>query len=258
MTPPSDPPPTSPSATEADASPAPAPRAAGAATVTLPTAFAIAALAAAAAFAAGRATGAPAGAAVATDTPSPAADPHVAGGNGAPPHALNGGALPPSHPAVDPNLAPVEADEPEVELAWKAPPRWVPAPNPSPMRLATFKVPRAPGDAADAEVSLSRAGGSVDDNATRWVNQFDEAGRSKAKRTQRKAGGYDTTVVEVEGTYGGGMGGGEPVPGAALLGAIVASPGFALFVKITGPAKTVKSARAELDQLLDSVAKKSP
>lgn len=122
------------------------------------------------------------------------------------------------------------------------------------MRLATYRVPRADGDKDDAELSVTQAGGSVDANVERWIGQFDAEGQKTAKRTTRKVGSLDVTIVEVQGTYSGGMGK-APAAGEkwALLGAIVGTPGMPHFFKLTGPAKTVLAARGELDALVSSV-----
>jgi hypothetical protein len=131
-------------------------------------------------------------------------------------------------------------------------------PNPSSMRLATYRVPRAAGDTADADVSISQAGGAVDANIDRWIGQFEGEAAKNAKRTTRKVAGLDVTIVEIEGTYLGGMGMGKndgPTKDWALLGAIVATPGMPHFFKITGPARTVRAARPELDALLSTITK---
>ena len=50
------------------------------------------------------------------------------------------------------------------------------------------------------------------------------------------------------------MGGGGPQPGWALLGAIVETAGMPHFFKMTGPAKSVKAARTELEGMIDTIA----
>jgi len=125
------------------------------------------------------------------------------------------------------------------------------------MRLATYTVPRAPGDAIDAELSITRAGGSVDANADRWIGQFDAAGQQAAKKTSRKVGTLDVLVVEVQGTYSGGMGrDSTPQAGWALLGAIASTPDMPHFFKLTGPAKSVLAARKEFDALIGSLVQR--
>jgi hypothetical protein len=166
--------------------------------------------------------------------------------------------LPPGHPAVGAmgQSAPAEeAPAARSTLEWKAPARWQLLPSDSTMRIATYRVPRAPGDAADAELSIARAGGSPEANAARWIGQFDQAGEKPARQTTRKVGSLDVLVVEVQGTFSGGMGGdGRAQPGWALLGAIVSTPDLLHFFKLTGPAKTVLAARAELDAMLATLS----
>ena len=150
---------------------------------------------------------------------------------------------------------PVANDDPAT-LKWTAPATWKVLPNPSSMRLATYRVPRAGGDAEDTEVSVSRAGGTPDANIERWLGQFDD--RGKETRSESTVKGLKITVVDVSGSYlGSGMTpGAAPAahPGWALLAAIIEGPGVPYFVKITGPAATVRSARPGLDALLASLA----
>jgi len=170
--------------------------------------------------------------------------------------------LPPGHPPVDdtmqaqgmmPNAGDVPAADPS-SLEWKAPARWQVAPNTSNMRLATYRIPHAPGDASDGELSITRAGGSADANAQRWIGQFADDGTRTSKRSTRKVGLLEVSIVEVQGTYAGGMGKEGASTGWALLGAIVPAGETAYFFKLTGPAKTVLAARTEFDAFLGSLA----
>jgi hypothetical protein len=169
-------------------------------------------------------------------------------------------ALPPGHPpmngagaAADMPHAPGSADPTTPSsLDWKIPARWQSAPNTSSMRIATFRVPHAPGDTEDGDLSITQAGGSVEANATRWIGQFDEASQKSAKRSTRKVGGLEITIVEAKGSYTGMAAGANAASDRALLGAIVPTPGMPHFFKLTGPAKTVLAARAEFDALVAS------
>jgi hypothetical protein len=145
----------------------------------------------------------------------------------------------------DPGAA--AAEPAETPLSWKAPKRWEKVPNASTMRLATYRVP------PDAEMTVTQAGGTVDANADRWIGQFDEASRKGARRTTRKVHDLDVTIVEVSGHYSGGMSADGGGAGIALVGVIVATPGMPHFFKLTGPAKTVAAARAEVDELVGSL-----
>ena len=126
-------------------------------------------------------------------------------------------------------------------------------PNPSTMRLATNKLPRAAGDSEDAELSVSRAGGETDANIRRWVGQFEQA-KNEQRRT-KIVQGFKVSIVEVEGTYSGGMG---AAAGAhanwALMGAIVETPSQPYFFKVTGPAATVHAGKKAFDAMIDSLA----
>jgi hypothetical protein len=169
--------------------------------------------------------------------------------------------LPPGHPPVDElgsrdpgAIEPMGDPSDDAVLEWKAPSRWQLVPNPSPMRLATYRIPRAQGDAADAELSVTRVGGSAEANAERWIGQFDQAGQRTAQRSTRPVGSAEVAMVEVEGTYSGPMSkDGSRQPGWALLGAIVPMPGMPYFFKLTGPRRSVLAARSELGTLLDSL-----
>lgn len=165
--------------------------------------------------------------------------------------------LPANHPpmggeaqgAASAGVAPSDAT---AALTWKAPASWPSQPNPSSFRIATHKVPHAKGDTEDAELSVVRAGGDVDANIQRWVEQFE--GATSPKRQEKTVHGVKVTVVEVEGTYQGGMGA-APTPhaGWALLAAIVATPDEPYFFKVTGPTATVRAARPTFDALLESI-----
>jgi hypothetical protein len=168
------------------------------------------------------------------------------------------GTLPPGHPAVGAMGQAGSADEAPAArstLEWKAPARWQLLPGGSAMRIATYRVPRAPGDAADVELSIAQAGGSPEANAARWIGQFDQTGQKTARQTTRKVGPLDVLVVEVQGTFSGGMGGdGKAQQGWALLGAIVSTPGLPHFFKVTGPAKSVLAARGEFEAMIGTLS----
>jgi hypothetical protein len=174
-----------------------------------------------------------------------------------PPQAQAGVDLPPDHPPIgNDDFAENEdqdEDEDEPAITWKVPDAWSNMPNPTAMRIATYRVPRAAGDSDDADVSVTRAGGGTEANIERWIGQFEDP---KTKRAERTVRGLTITVVEVSGTYlGGGMMGAAPESkkGWLLLGAIVEAPGTPYFFKLTGPSSSVRAARPAFDALLASV-----
>jgi hypothetical protein len=167
--------------------------------------------------------------------------------------------LPPGHPAVPsqgeaPQVAPEPASGPG-GVTWTVPSDWQTVSNPSPMRLATYRVS---GSGGDAEMAVSRAGGSVDANVERWRGQF-VGNDATTKRAERTVHGLKVTIVELDGTYKvsammmPGGGGGEPHPGWALLAAIVETSGAPYFFKLVGPEAAVRAARPRFDAMISSV-----
>jgi hypothetical protein len=145
------------------------------------------------------------------------------------------------------------------DVAFDAPASWQSVPNPNAMRKATYKIPKAAGDADDAELTFSSASGGVDPNVNRWAKQFGDA---KPATEKRKVNGLDVTVVEIKGQYAGGgpamMGSapGEAKSDWMLLGAIVDAGDKQHFLKMVGPAKTVNAAKKDFDKVVASLRAK--
>ncbi len=162
--------------------------------------------------------------------------------------------LPPNHPPIGGGAAqgaiPAPLDE-SPALSWKMPADWQEAPNPSQLRLATYRVP------GGAEMSVARAGGSTEANIQRWISQFDNAGADA--RDERTIRGLHVTLVQVAGTYESSsmmMAGTAPQthPGWALQGAIVDTSGSPYFFKLLGPASAIAAARPSFERLLASLS----
>jgi hypothetical protein len=149
-------------------------------------------------------------------------------------------------------------------LKWTAPPGWKNEGS-RPMRAATYVVPAASGDHDSAECGVyffgAGQGGSVDANIERWKGQFREPGGKPADAQVRKRDihGLAVTTIDTSGEYsgmGGPMGPPQPAkPGYRLLGAIVQGPGGNVFVKFTGPSKTIAANQPKFNQMLDSFEK---
>lgn len=145
----------------------------------------------------------------------------------------------------------LRADEPKAfevgGFTFERPPEWQWVPVNSPMRKAQLKVPgKDPTKFADIIFFHfgSGQGGSVQDNAQRWIKQF--RGKEGGEKIEmQNLGGTKVTIVTTEGTFTGGMPGGPATSNEdyALLGAIIEQPEGAVFVKMTGPAAIVKESR---------------
>jgi hypothetical protein len=148
-------------------------------------------------------------------------------------------------------------------LRWSAPPGWT-SQGALPMRAATYAVSAAPGDKDNAECGVyffgAAQGGSVDANLDRWKGQFQRPDHSPAaaRVARRTVHGMPVTTIDVSGEYsgmGGPFGGGPLKPGYRLLGAIVEGPGGNVFIKFTGPAKTIAANQQKFDRLVASFEK---
>ena len=158
--------------------------------------------------------------------------------------------------------APASSVLPPVEITWADPPGLKRVPPKSPMRKASYEVPKVSGDTEDGELAVfyfgPGQGGSIDANVDRWVKQFSGVSPGDVKRADRQANGLRQHTVEVQhGTFDAGqmsMGASSgPKQNYALEGAIVEAPSGAYFFKMTGPAKTIAAAKPAFLQLLDSV-----
>jgi hypothetical protein len=147
-------------------------------------------------------------------------------------------------------------------LHWTAPAGWKAGP-PQMMRAATYAVTAAAGDTAAGECAVyffgAGQGGSIEANIERWKGQFTNAGKpAAAVVSKRTTHGIPLTTIDVSGEYsglGGPLAASKPVPGYRLLGAIVEGPSGNIFVKFTGPAKTVAANKSKFDLLLASFMK---
>jgi hypothetical protein len=136
------------------------------------------------------------------------------------------------------------------------------------MRRAQYRVPGAAGDAECIVYYFGPGqGGAAEANAERWAAQFKQPdGRSSAeamKTSEIRPNGVATLLVEVSGTYSGGMGpggmpsGGGEKPNQMLLGAIAAGPDSNWFFKLTGPAATVRAQETAFKTMIGSLKKGS-
>jgi hypothetical protein len=153
-------------------------------------------------------------------------------------------------PAGTPNAA--------AGLTWTIPPGWSVDAERA-MRVATYGVPAASGDAEGGECGVFHfgpsQGGDVESNIARWVAQFESPGTPE--RSGRVVDGMRVSLVKVSGTY---LAPGGPMmqstgskPDYALLGAIVEGPQGSVFFKLTGPRRTLEAAARDFDAMVASV-----
>src|SRR5450432_1612575 len=166
------------------------------------------------------------------------------------PDATSNAPATPSPPAaVSAPSKPAAPPAPAHEVVWTDPTGWQRIAPSSSMRKATYKIPAAPKDPEDAEMAVfyfgQGEGGATEANIQRWIGQFADVKPADVKRVERTPNGLKQTVVEVEGTFSGGMPGQQSAPKTnyRLIGAVVETPPGSYFFKLTGPKKTVEGAR---------------
>ena len=128
------------------------------------------------------------------------------------------------------------------------------------MRVAEFTLPRAAGDAEDAQLVVyyfGGSGGSVDANIKRWIAQMQQPDGKPSRARNGNAQGErpGVTLVDVSGTYVA-----ETAPGAErhnkphfrLRAGVVETPNGPYFIKLTGPEKTVARWDPAFDQFVGS------
>ena len=125
---------------------------------------------------------------------------------------------------------------------------WIQEVPSSSMRLTQFRLPASERGIDDAELAVfSSIGGSVQDNLSRWFDQFSQPDGSdsqeKARVQEFSVNEMSTTIVDLTGTFtGGGMPMSQPVEkkGYRLLAAIVVGASDVYYFKLVGPEKTVE------------------
>lgn len=159
--------------------------------------------------------------------------------------------LPAGHPSLGGNTV--------AGVKWTAPSGWTVGPE-KPMRVATYNIPAADGDADGAELGVfyfgGGQGGDIQTNIDRWVGQFENA---KPEQSSKEVNGMKVELVKIAGTYlapsGPMMQSSGKKANYRLLGAIVSAPEGSVFFKLTGPAKTVVAAEGNFNAFVGSMSK---
>jgi hypothetical protein len=142
------------------------------------------------------------------------------------------------------------------DLTFSRPAEWTWQQPTSSMRKAQLSAPGKDG-AADVVFFYFGPGGAggVQANVDRWIGQFKEL--NKKEITSNTTGGVNVTYVEAEGTFMDGPPFGEKVAkeGYGLLGAIIEAKGGAIFIKMTGPEKTVSKSKGDFVKMTEKALK---
>jgi hypothetical protein len=173
--------------------------------------------------------------------------------------------LPPGHPpgGSPPSIPgpPDGSGSGAQSLTWAAPSSWTKETPSSQMRRAQYKI-SGPGGPAECVVFYfgPGQGGDATANVERWASQFTTPDGKPVgkgyKRRDFKVGDLSVSMVEVTGTYVGGMGGpssGGDKPNSMLLGAVVQGPDANWFFRAIGPRSTLEKERGPFEKMIRSV-----
>lgn len=156
-------------------------------------------------------------------------------------------------------LAGWSADEPKTKkteigpATFEVPADWQTQRPNSSFRKLQWGIPTAEGDETAPVFYVSVAGGGVEANVKRWIDEYeDQVG--DAKKETIEANGIKFHAVDVAGTFKGGPGGGAKRKDYRTLGAVVEFPGAdtLYFFKMLGPKKSVSAQREAFIKMLKS------
>ncbi|MCP4654648.1 MAG: hypothetical protein GY856_04420 [bacterium] len=176
-------------------------------------------------------------------------------------------ALPPGHPSLDSSGAiptpPEGSGTGATGMAWTKPESWVAETPSSAMRRAQYRVSGPGGDGECVVYYFGPGqGGDARANVARWAGQFTLAdGRSGTEAAEIETldvNGVPVTLVQVAGTYSGGMtmtgrAQGGSRSNSMLLGAIAEGADANWFFKLTGPEATLREHQDAFDQMIRSL-----
>jgi hypothetical protein len=163
-------------------------------------------------------------------------------------------------PAAVQDKKPVEIDG----LKSAVPGTWKEEQTTSNMRVLQYRVPRAEGDAADAEFIVfyfgPGGGGGTEDNIKRWKGMFvAPEGKSiddVSKVETFKAGNVPVTSLDVQGTYKFKKAPfipddkAELRPDYRMIAVIFESPKGPYYLRLVGPAKTVEQNKKAFEEMV--------
>jgi hypothetical protein len=174
------------------------------------------------------------------------AEPETPSVTAAPAETTPSGQTSPTQPqtAAEGTASPGAAEGETLELeqvVFTVPAGWNNKPAASGFVLAEFELPAAEGDEDAGRLTVSTAGGSVEDNVQRWRDQFGGEPENASEK-EEEINGMKVTLVDFSGEYKDQRGPFAPAtqrPGYRMLAAIIPVSGELHFVKAVGPAATM-------------------
>ena len=122
------------------------------------------------------------------------------------------------------------------------------------MRLAQYEA-----EGGEVVIAFSQAGGSIDDNVSRWANQVTENNEPVSPTIENlTVAGFPAVIVELVGRYaeGGMMGTPTYHNDYQVKGAIIDTGATKAFIKMTGPISLVDDHAAKFENMVRGIARK--
>jgi len=146
------------------------------------------------------------------------------------------------------------------DVVFKVPAGWKEEAPKSRMRAAQFAIPKAKGDSEKTELAVfvMPGGGTFAQNLPRWTREF-RSGSLKVKAHKGKCPQGEYTITELTGVHVGSSFAPRPKPleKGAMVTLILVKEGRApYYLKMTGPANSVKEATKSLRRAIDADVKK--
>lgn len=138
-------------------------------------------------------------------------------------------------------------------LSIPIPAGWTKVTPSNSMRLAQYEA-----ENGEVVIAFSQAGGSIDDNVTRWASQVTENNEPVSPDVENlTVAGYPAVIVELVGRYaeGGMMGTPTYHNDYQVKGAIIDTGATKAFIKMTGPLSLVDDHAANFENMVRGIAR---
>ena len=147
------------------------------------------------------------------------------------------------------------------DISLQAPGSWMKKQPANRIIEVEFAVPKIEGDSSDGRLTIMRAGGSVEDNISRWIGQFKQpdgkSTRDRAVVAEEEVDGQTVHMVDISGTYSDRRGPFAPAverENYRMLAAIVVTKDHGQqFIKLYGPRKTIAANEKAFDDFVKSL-----
>jgi len=149
----------------------------------------------------------------------------------------------------------------EGKLSFTAPKEWVKKMPRTRIVEVEYEVKAAEGDEQPGRLTVMGAGGSIEDNITRWMGQFEQPDGSKTKDASKvekvSINGQEVHMVDISGNFDDKPG--PFVPGVKrenyrmLAAIVVTKEAGQYFLKFYGPKKTITENEKQFKAVVESM-----